>query len=256
MLIRWGLNQSLFFQVQPWKCQLTKTGKLQEGGCDLGISFRGRVLSDRRLSGSLPGELLVDVSFQGWSLGLLAAEAAAPQSPSHSQWPHGSQNTRDKVGSTGTLGALILSRVPFLGLQQQPSCPQISGCPASRSLSFPVQLVSKFSKEEEDHFRARFGGFLSCRRFWNADFFLIFISGVSISFCKHYEKYCMHFYVIQNWLYCPSLKWAFRVTQLPGIWQMLIVNVGSIFCQYNNHILERIRKSHYSVWKMLVINKP
>lgn len=50
------------------------------------------------LTHSFPGELLVDLSFQGWNLCFLAANAALPQSPFCSQWPHGSKNTQDRAG--------------------------------------------------------------------------------------------------------------------------------------------------------------
>lgn len=152
MLVRWGLNQSCFSQVCPWKCQLTKTGKLWEGSCNLGISFRCRGLSDRQLSVSLPGKLLMDVSFQGWNLGFLAA---APQSPSCSQWPHGSQNTRDKVGSTEILGAPILSRASFLGLQWQQSCPSNLRLSLIPGFEFPypvgVEVVKRGKKITSEH---------------------------------------------------------------------------------------------------------
>lgn len=55
------------------------------------------------LTHSFPGELLVDLSFQGWNLCFLAANAALPQSPFCSQWPHGSKNTQDRAGSVEVL---------------------------------------------------------------------------------------------------------------------------------------------------------
>lgn len=46
-----------FFQVDPWKCQLTNTVKVVASGRNSSVSFRGRGVSDRRLSASLPGEM-------------------------------------------------------------------------------------------------------------------------------------------------------------------------------------------------------
>lgn len=39
------------------------------------------------------------------------------------------------------MGAPVLSRSPLLGLQQQGSCAQMSGCAISNGLGFPIHLM-------------------------------------------------------------------------------------------------------------------
>lgn len=84
----------------PQKCQLTKTGKLEEGSCNLGISFRGRVF--------LPGSFLFVYGGTCWWVWVSTAGiwVSWQQSSWCSQTPMAPKTPKfgDKVGSYRNLG--------------------------------------------------------------------------------------------------------------------------------------------------------